>query len=116
MLAVMSTALSATPERQDMDAEIGRRIFHLMWDRKITQTEMGNVINVGQTTLSMKLRGKRPWYSSELRAAATHLGTTVGYLFGEDDGVGPAGIEPTTSTVESRRFATVTDIRERFAS
>ena len=70
MLAVMSTALSATPERQGLDAEIGRRIFHLMWDRKITQTEMGRAVGVGQSTLSLKLRGKRPWYSSELRAAA----------------------------------------------
>ena len=99
MLTVMSTALSSTPERQGLDAEIGRRIFHLMWDRKITQTEMGKVIGVQQTTLSLKLRGKRPWYSSELRAAANMLDVSVGYLFGEGDEVGPAGIEPTTSTV-----------------
>ena len=106
----MSTALSATPERQGLDAEIGRRIFHLMWDRKITQTEMGRVVGVGQTTLSKKLRGERPWYTSELRAAAGMLEVSVGYLFGEGEGVGPAGIEPTTSTVETFRLAPVVDI------
>ena len=87
----MSTALSATPERHDTDAEIGRRVFHLMWDRKITQTEMGRVIGVGQTTLSKKLRGERPWYSSELRSAADKLGVTVGYLFGETENPQPGG-------------------------
>lgn len=106
----MSTALSATPERQGLDAEIGRRIFHLMWDRKITQTEMGRVVGVGQTTLSKKLRGERPWYTTELRAAASMLDVSVGYLFGEDDAVGPAGIEPTTSTVEAQRLAPITPL------
>lgn len=72
-----------------MDAEIGRRIFHLMWDMKITQTEMGRVVSVGQTTLSKKLRGERPWYTSELRAAAARLNTTVGYLFGETENPHP---------------------------
>jgi transcriptional regulator with XRE-family HTH domain len=118
MLAVMSTALSATPERQGLDAEIGRRIFHLMWDRKITQTEMGRVVGVGQSTLSLKLRGKRPWYSSELRAAAEALNTSVGYLFGEAEnphpGMGggsslpgldsnqePAGFKPAVNPIAS---------------
>ena len=85
----MSTALSATPERQDMDAEIGRRVFHLMWDRKITQTEMGRVLGIQQASLSAKLRGRRPWYSSEIRAAADYLNTSVAYLFGEAEGPHP---------------------------
>ena len=87
----MTTALSATPERHNTDAEIGRRVFHLMWDRKITQTEMGRTIGVGQAALSKKLRGERPWYSSELRGAASMLGVTVGYLFGEDENPQPGG-------------------------
>lgn len=90
-----------------MDAQIGRRIFHLMWDRKITQTEMGRVLGVQQTALSKKLRGDRPWYTSELHSAAAMLGVTVGHLFGEDEMVGPAGLEPTTSTVKARRLAPV---------
>lgn len=94
----MSTALSATPERQNTDAEIGRRIFHLMWDRKITQTEMGRTIGVGQAALSKKLRGDRPWYSSELRGAATMLSVSVGYLFGEND-EGPGGGAPRPSSL-----------------
>ncbi len=82
-----------------MDAQIGRRVFHLMWDQKITQTEMGRVLGVQQTALSKKLRGDRPWYSAEIVTAASVLGVSVAHLFGEGEGVGPAGIEPTTSTV-----------------
>jgi len=36
---------------------------------------------------------------------------SVSYLFGEGEGVGPAGIEPTTSTVESPRLAPIVDLR-----
>lgn len=74
-----------------MDAEIGRRVFHLMWDRRITQTQMGRVVGVGQGALSKKLRGERPWYTSELRSAADALNTTVGYLFGETENPHPVG-------------------------
>lgn len=102
----MSANVSPMPTPTNVDAEIGRRVFHRMWDMKITQTQMGQRIGVGQSTLSKKLRGERPWFSHELRDAASMLGVSVGYLFGENDGeVGPAGIEPTTSTVESGRFA-----------
>lgn len=121
MLANMSTALSATPERQDMDAEIGRRIFHLMWDRKITQTEMGRAMSISQATLSMKLRGKRPWYSTELRAAAEHLNTTVGYLFGEAENPHPgagggSSLPGLDSNQEPAGFKPVVSLEERRAS
>ncbi|WP_282848980.1 hypothetical protein, partial [Microbacterium oxydans] len=49
----------------------------------------------------------------QLVAVAARLNTTVGYLVGEvsaPNPVGPAGIEPTTSTVEAPRLAPVTDI------
>jgi len=75
----------AAGQTPNVDAEIGRRVFHKMWDMKITQTQMGARIGVGQSTLSKKLRGERPWYSAELRIAADTLGVSVGYLFGETE-------------------------------
>lgn len=85
----MTANVMPMTERPNVDAEIGRRIFHLMWDAKITQTQMGQRIGVGQSTLSKKLRGERPWYSGELREAALMLGVTVGFLFGEEDEKAP---------------------------
>ncbi|HUG50394.1 MAG TPA: helix-turn-helix domain-containing protein [Terrimesophilobacter sp.] len=115
----MSTLVTQMPERPSVDTEIGRRVFHLMWDRKITQTDMGRIVGVGQSTLSKKLRGERPWFADELRAAAAALETTVGYLFGETEnphpGAGggsslpgldsnqePAGFKPIVSLADRR--------------
>ena len=117
ILANMSTAISATPERQDMDAQIGRRVFHLMWDRKITQTEMGRALGVQQAALSKKLRGERPWYSSEVVAAAHRLNTTVAYLFGEAEGPHPKGeglsLPGLDSNQEPAGFKPIIDIASR---
>jgi transcriptional regulator with XRE-family HTH domain len=85
----MSTSAHDIPERLPVDSEIGRRVFHRMWDMKVTQTQIGQRIGVGQSALSKKLRGDRPWYSSELRDVAAILGVSVGYLFGETDETAP---------------------------
>ena len=91
----------ATGKRQ-VDAEVGRRVHMLMWDRQLTQTEFGSMIGIDQSALAKKLRGTRGWSLDEVVAVARALDVSVAQLFGE---VGPAGIEPTTSTVETRRFA-----------
>lgn len=91
---------SSTP-----DAEIGERIHQLIWRERISQASFAARLGISQSTMSKKLRGERPWYTAELVAAAGALGVTVGSLFGEEDGVGPTGFEPMTSTVKSQRFA-----------
>lgn len=81
MVMVMTT--EALVSIESSDARIGRRVFHLMWDRKITQTELGRQLNIGQSSMSKKLRGERPWYTAELELVADLLEVSVGYLFGE---------------------------------
>ncbi|WP_442960386.1 helix-turn-helix domain-containing protein [Pseudoclavibacter sp. 8L] len=84
-----------------------------MWDQKLKQGDLAPVLGIQQTALSRKLRGERKWTLDELRTVARALNTTTSYLLGETEnprpggpvggivaaGVGPAGIEPTTSTV-----------------
>ena len=72
-----------------MDAVIGRRIHHLMWDRQLTQTSFGARIGMHQSGLAKKLRGQRGWSADELVVVARELDVSVGYLFAEDDGSTP---------------------------
>lgn len=99
----MTMTLASEPG-DNADALIGERVHQLMWLNQVTQTTLAPILGIGQTGLSPKLRGKRGWSADELVNVARYFGVSVGYLFGEDDGVGPAGIEPTTSTVETRQF------------
>lgn len=97
--------------KRRMDAEVGRRVHMLMWDKQLTQTAFGAQIGIDQSALAKKLRGQRGWSLDEIATVASVLGVSVSYLFGEGDGVGPAGIEPTTSTVDDGRLAPVTPLR-----
>ena len=93
----------------DVDVEIGRRVHQLMWDQHVTQTVFADRVSMDQSSVAKRLRGKLGWNARQLLSAAAALNTTVGYLVGETEnphqspdeglGVGPAGIEPTTSTV-----------------
>lgn len=114
--------LRNTPSR-DLDAEIGKRAHMLMWGEGLKQGDVAARINMSSGSLGLKLKGNRGWAASEIVALAAELGTTVGYLFGETENphsgvpsgghmVGPAGIEPTTSTVESRQLAPVIRLSE----
>ena len=86
----------------------------LMWSAGLTQSAVGERIGVSSGALGLKLRGNRGWALSEIVAIAAALNTTVAYLVGETENphqtpdggnsVGPAGIEPTTSTVEDGQF------------
>ena len=81
------------------DAVVGERVHQLMWRNHESQTSFAPRLGIGQAALSMKLRGRRGWSTDEVLTVARHFGVSVDYLFGNDDGVGTAGIEPTTSTV-----------------
>ena len=74
----------------------------LIWRSGKTQGDIAELIGIEPTAFGKKLRGKNGWALQELIDLAAVLGTSVGYLVGEIDEidpVGPAGIEPTTSTV-----------------
>ena len=111
-------ATSVTP-LIDLDREIGKRVHQLMWDRQITQTAFAMVIGMDQSSVAKRLRGKLGWSATQVKQAAGALNTSVAYLYGEtanpDAPVGPAGIEPTTSTVGSAYLAPVIPIFGRAA-
>lgn len=67
------------------DALLGRRVHHLMWDRKLTQTALGQQVGIEQSLLAKKLRGNRGWNLAEVQRVAFALDTTVAYLVGETD-------------------------------
>jgi hypothetical protein len=69
-----------------------------MWNRGETQTKIAPQWGMDQTTLSAKLRGKRPWFATEIDAAARHYGVTRDQLFSElphlDSNQEPIGSQP----------------------
>lgn len=108
---------------QTLDVAAGRRVHLMMWDRKITQVDLGRKIGMDQSSLGKRLRGERGWSLDQLAAVAGALDTSIAYLVGEADEpprplprggsatpgpimlVGPVGLEPTTRGLERQRFA-----------
>jgi hypothetical protein len=86
----MSTA-EPRVERETMDALVGRRVFHEMWDRKLTQTAFAREIGIDQSGLAKKLRGQRGWSLDEVQRVARALSVSVSYLFGETEDPRPHG-------------------------
>lgn len=74
----------STEAREALDAELGRRVAILLWDQKVSQTELSGKLGIDQSALSKKLRGARPWSAREVAVVARELRTTVGYLYGEE--------------------------------
>ncbi len=109
------------PLQRSADEIIGERVHQLLWRAQVSQTQFAPVLGLGQAALSLKLRGRRGWGADEVVKASRYFGVSVGYLFGEDDLVGPAGIEPTTSTVktwvpQTGHMAEVIDLASRRAA
>lgn len=77
-------AYEAEAPAPSMDAVIGRRVHHLMWDQQLTQTAFSQKLGMQQSGLAKKLRGQRGWSADELIVVARELGVTVGYLFDEE--------------------------------
>ncbi len=91
--AQTSASHDETPAR-NLDAIIGANIHMLMWAAQESQSKIAPVWGMTQAALSLKLRGKRPWFAAEIDIAARYFGVTRDALF-----VGPTGLEPMTSTV-----------------
>ncbi|HEY0249250.1 MAG TPA: helix-turn-helix transcriptional regulator [Gryllotalpicola sp.] len=69
----------------NVDAEIGRRVHQLLWDRHITQIAFGEMSGMDQTAVAKRLRGKLGWNATQVKRAAVALSTTVAYLYGETE-------------------------------
>ena len=68
-----------------LDIAAGRRVHLLMWDRRITQVELGRSVGMDQSSLGKRLRGERGWSLDQLATVAGALNTTIAYLVGEID-------------------------------
>jgi hypothetical protein len=90
-MTTQSAFATSQAQEENVDAEIGFRVHTLMWERRITQSALGEKVGVGQSGLGRRLRGERKWTPAELRSVAQELGVTVGYLFGEEEPTIPAG-------------------------
>ena len=79
----MTNAEPQPRNERTIDQVIGANVHTLMWNRGETQTKVAPLWGMDQTTLSAKLRGKRPWFAVEIDAAARHYGVTRDSLFSE---------------------------------
>lgn len=106
---------------ESIDVQVGKRIHTLMWDQRIKNKEIAELLGLDPTAVGKKLRAEQKFSIEQLSVIAPRLRTTIGYLVGETEDphfttpVGPARIELTTSTVEYRRLATITPIRKAAA-
>ncbi len=109
-LATSMTFSITTTSKRDANIELGTRAHMLIWSAGRTHTSVANAVGIDPTAFGRKLKGRNGWALQEVKDVASELGTEVAYLVGEaehprpenpDGGgvVGPAGIEPTTSTV-----------------
>lgn len=73
----------------DIDVQIGARVHQLMWQSRMTQTELGRMLGLTQPAISKKLRGERPWYAAEVISVARALATSAAYLYGEAENPRP---------------------------
>jgi BetR domain-containing protein len=83
MSSMTNAQTDSASEPRTTDEIIGANVHTLMWNRRETQTMVAPLWGMDQTTLSNKLRGKRPWFASEIVAAAARYGVPVGELFSE---------------------------------
>ncbi len=77
----MSNAQPAPRPEPSADEIIGENVHRLMWRAGLSQSELAPQWGMTQASLSLKLRGKRPWFASEINAAAGHFRVTRDALF-----------------------------------
>ena len=89
------------------DAAIGRRVHTAMWDRRMTQRELGNRLGLAQNTISAKVRGKTAWGAVELVRVAEILGVSISDLIPMDDQWAPWDSNPQPTDLPRRQLALV---------
>lgn len=78
----------------DLDEVIGENVHQLMWRGHISQTAFAPLLNLTQSGLSHKLRGRRPWTAAEINAAALHFGVSRDSLFSRATPGAPVNDDP----------------------
>lgn len=128
-MSIQAIAEGPQPEKRNTNFIMGERVHQVMWRGQVTQTALAPVLGMKQTTLSLKLRGKRAFTSDEILKIADTFGVSLDYLFGKTDDprpVGPDGdrievvdprrIELLTSCLQTRELAPVIPIRGSVAA
>jgi transcriptional regulator with XRE-family HTH domain len=82
--------------RHDVSARVGEALHLEAWRRRITTTDLGRAMGVGQSTASKKLRGIVPITVDELDAVcrALDIDPVEVLLPREDSNLKPAGYRP----------------------
>jgi len=70
---------------------IGKRIAYFRNSKKMSQEELGRLVNIQQTLISRIERGERKVTTDELRKFATALNVTMTELLGEDPSAKASG-------------------------
>lgn len=112
----MSTASDSNVETISTHQAVGRRVHHLMWDRKLTARAVAPHLGMDPTGLGRRIRGERGWDADDIFAAAHFFDVSADYLLGlptkkaptpEGEGqyavVPPEGFEPPTSGTGNQR-------------
>ncbi len=98
------------------DELVGRRVHHLMWQRKITQTQFAEMTGQSQSAVGKRIKGKLGWKVEDLMQTARVLNTTVAYLVGEStDPVDPKSPRQ-ESNLRPRDYLAVVSELKRSAS
>jgi hypothetical protein len=82
-------SLTATADAPNLDQVIGENVHRLMWRAQENQSQLAPKWGMSQPTLSLKLRGRRPWFASEIDMAARHFGVSRDSLFESYDDQSP---------------------------
>lgn len=93
-MATMSTSSELNFETITTHEAVGRRVHHLMWDRKLTARAVAPHLGMDPTGLGRRIRGERGWDADDIFAAAHFFGVSADYLLGL-----PINPEPSPITV-----------------
>lgn len=98
------------------DELVGRRVHHLMWERKMTQKELAALTHSDQSTVAKRIRGHRSWKVEDLMETARALNTTVAFLVGEIDNPQDPKSPRQESNLRPRDYLAVVSELKRSAS
>lgn len=86
-----------------VDEIVGENVHRLMWRARESQTAVAELLGMTQGALSHKLRGRRPWFASEIDFMADRYSVTHSQLFEQT---------PEPQPLDYRSEASVTELLE----
>lgn len=81
----------------NLDNELGVNVNSHMFRRRMTQTQLGRLLGMTQTSLSKKMHGERKWTLQEVYDVAAALGVDVAELLPRRD----SNLQPSDCTLRS---------------